>query len=797
MSIEEPPGGPAGSVGDAVHDAEIAITTHGVVHVTAGDWGSLGYGQGWACGRDNLPVIADQVLKANGRRARFHGEGPQGAHVASDFGYRMLGLRERAAALRDAQPGWIADLVSGYVAGYNRAVSEADPDALPAWCRGAGWIREIDELDFWAHIGDVTLMASGRNLAQLIGRAEAPGPDGPVPPSPMEALGPDAPGASNGWAVGGDVTASGGGMVLANPHFPWYGEARFWECHLRIPGEYDTYGVSLLGTPGVQIGFNKDLAWTHTFSRGHRFTLAKLELAAGEPTAYRHGDDIRRMQPEDHVVEVADGDGGIRTVQRRLWRSHMGPMLNMPLLGWSNELGFTFRDANDDNSAVLEQFLRMGRAGSVGEMRRVFHEVKGLPWVNTMAADRHGDAWYTDASATPALGEDARTRFRARLEDDFVAALLYRNRIALLDGSDPGDEWLDLPGARSPGLLPPDALPEIHSRTIVANANDSHWLNCTEEVLEGYSPMGGLERTPRSLRTRQNLRRARALIERGSLTIGDLLGELWSNASMSAELLADAVVQRCAGAGEVTVEGHTADLDAAARVIDGWDRCFDLGSRGAVLWREFMGSLPESAWLDAGPLFEQPFDAEHPLDTPFGLAPAPLQGEDPVRHAMGHALRVLDAAGIRPDSPLGEVQWADRNGRRVPVHGGGECEGMLNVLAPSGALPPASLEPMPETPVRIPGREGTGLAEGGYRVTYGTSFVMAVELTEDGPRGVGLLAYGQSCDPESVHHADGTEAYAAKQTRHLCFTDSQIAADPDLERFRLSSPWVPASSPLA
>jgi acyl-homoserine lactone acylase PvdQ len=122
---------------------------------------------------------------------------------------------------------------------------------------------------------------------------------------------------------------------------------------------------------------------------------------------------------------------------------------------------------------------------------------------------------------------------------------------------------------------------------------------------------------------------------------------------------------------------------------------------------------------------------------------------------------------------------------------------MLNVLAPSGALPPASLEPMPEAPVRIPGREGTGLAEGGYRVTYGTSFVMAVELTESGPQGVGLLAYGQSCDPESVHHADGTEAYAAKQTRPLRFTDSQIAADPDLERFRLSSPWVPASSPLA
>ena len=66
-------------------------------------------------------------------------------------------------------------------------------------------------------------------------------------------------------------------MVVANPHFPWGGEARFWECHLTIPGELDVYGVSLLGTPGVQMGFNAGVAWAHTFSRGHRFTVQQLE----------------------------------------------------------------------------------------------------------------------------------------------------------------------------------------------------------------------------------------------------------------------------------------------------------------------------------------------------------------------------------------------------------------------------------------------------------------------------------------------------------------------------------------
>ena len=783
-----------GSIGDDAFEAHLAVTTHGVVHVTAGDWGSLGYGQGWACARDNLPVIADQVVKANGRRALHHGEGLQESHVASDFGYRMLGLVERAPALRSAQPEWIAELVGGYVAGYNRAVAELDRSRLPAWCGDGSWIRPIGELEFWAHIGDVTLMASGRNLAQLIGRAEAPGPDGPVPPSPIEALGSGAPASSNGWALGGDASASGGGMVFANPHFPWYGEARFWECHLRIPGTYDTYGASLIGTPGVQIGFNRDVAWTHTFSRGHRFTLASLELVAGDATSYRHGDDVREMVPEEHVVEVADGAGGVTTRTRRLWRSHMGPMLNMPLLGWSLETGFTFRDANADNHSVLEQFLRMGQSTSIDDMRRTFHEVKGLPWVNTMAADRHGDAWYTDASATPALSPEAQQRFRERTTDDFVAALLYQNRIALLDGSDPGDEWLDIPGARSPGLVAPEDLPELHTRSVVLNANDSHWLNAPGVLLEGYTPMGGLERTPRSLRTRQNLRRARALAERGSVTNEDLIAELWSNASLSAELLVDPVVQRCTGPGSVVVEGHEADLDAAAQVLANWDRTFDLDSRGAALWREFMGSVGEGAWLDAGPLFAEAFDPGRPLDTPLGLAPAPREVEDPLHHAMGHAMRVLAAAGIAADAALGEVQWAIRGTERVPVHGGGECEGMLNVLAPSGALPPASLEPMGDPPVRIPGRDNTGLGKGGYQVSYGTSFVMVVDLGGDQPEAEGLLAYGQSCFPDSPHHVDGTRAYSAKATRPLRYTDDQIAADPELRSFTLSSATGPDAS---
>lgn len=774
--------------GNGRYAADIRWTTHGVAHVKADTWGGLGFGQGYACARDHLPTIADQIVKVRSERARYHGPGADGAHVASDLGYLVLGVVARAEAFRAAQPPEVRDLIEGYVAGLNGWREEAEAtDALPEWCAGAGWIRPISELDLYAYLGDMALMGSGRNLVGIIGRAEAPGPDGPAPPSPLSALGGDPAGASNGWALGRDVTASGHGIVMANPHFPWSGEARFWECHLTLPGELDVYGVALLGAPGVQMGFNRDMAWSHTFSRGHRFTLAQLRLVPGRPTAYVHGDDEREMEPTTYSVSAADGDGGQTTVERTLWTTHHGPMVNLPLLGWGTEVAFTYRDANLDNTAVITQFLAMDRATSTTDLERSFAEVQGLPWVNTLAADRTGRAWYMDASATPALSPEAQERFRTRVATDPIAALLYENRVALLDGSDPGDDWVDLPGARSPGLVPHDQLPQLERADYVVNANDSHWLTHPDALLEGYSVLHGFERIGQSLRTRQNLRTVARLAADGSQTVASVLDAVLSNDSLSAEMLRDDVVSRLEAAGTAEVEGTTIDLHPAADVLRAWDGRVDLTSAGAALWRETVAGFPEADLRQAGALFATPFDPDDPVATPARLTPAPGDGPDPVAAVVAHAVVALERAGVAIDAPLGDVQWAQRGEHRVPVHGGGEGDGVCNVLAPLGALAGTSLEPGPP-PLEIQaGRsDRTGLRAGGYRCTYGTSFLMVVELTDDGPRGRGLLAYGQSGDARSPHHVDGTRAYADKATRPLLFDEADVLADPELVETRVT-----------
>lgn len=46
---------------------------------------------------------------------------------------------------------------------------------------------------------------------------------------------------SNGWAFGKEMSENGRGMLLANPHYPWFGTNRFWEKHLTISEKMAKY----------------------------------------------------------------------------------------------------------------------------------------------------------------------------------------------------------------------------------------------------------------------------------------------------------------------------------------------------------------------------------------------------------------------------------------------------------------------------------------------------------------------------------------------------------------------------
>ncbi len=749
------------------YEARVRRTAYGVPHIVAEDLGSLAFGQGYAFAADNACALADQVLKVRGERARFFGRGDDDVHVDSDFAYRHLGLLDVAKDALAAQPAEAREMIRGYAAGYNAFLVE-QPGRVPSPCRGADWLRPLSEVELMAYYVDLSLLGSSRQLLPMIATATPPSAGAlrsvrtGFPDLKRPGMG------SNGWAIGGDRSAHGGGLLVGNPHFPWEGELKLGEVHLTVPGELDVYGATLMGVVGVLVGFNEHVAWTHTVSFAPRMTLYALSLHPGDPTAYLYDDEVRPMRAQEHVIEVRAEDGSLHEERRTLWRTHWGPMLDMPLYGWGSDVAFSYRDANLESAGFVEQFRRMSVASSVAQLRAAHDDVQGIPWVHTIAVDDAGDALYADGSTVPNVSDAALARWLERRESDFYTRMLRERGAVLLEGSGVEAEWVDDPRAARPGILPFEEAPLLLRRDFVVNANDNHWLANPASPLEGYSPLYGDERTPRGARTRMNL----MLVQEGDapLTREEATERLLSNRGLHAELLLDEVLARCP-----RDEEADAERAAACALLAAWDRRYDEDSVGAVLFRELLGAFGHDAMKDAGALYQVAFDPDDPVATPRALAAPPPQGEDPLLAALDTALQHLHDAGLAPDARLGDVQHLSRAGLVTPIHGGAEIDGVANIVGQTSLPSTLDVAAAPDLLV-----DETALSAGGYEIDYGGSFVFTVELGADGPQAEALLIYGQAGDPTSPHFGDQLPLYREKTLRPVLFSEEEIAADPGL-----------------
>ncbi|PKH98022.1 acylase, partial [Shewanella sp. 11B5] len=71
----------------------------------------------------------------------------------------------------------------------------------------------------------------------------------------------------------------------------------------------------------------------------------------------------------------------------------------------------------------------------------------------------------------------------------------------------------------------------------------------------------------------------------------------------------------------------------------------------------------------------------------------------------------------------------------------------------------------------------SGLTAEGYQVRYGSSWMMTVSFTDDGPKAKGILTYSESSNVLSPSFSDQSELYSStKQLRPLLFTEAEIQA---------------------
>lgn len=747
--------------------AELARTGHGLVHVRANDFRGLGYGLAYAYAQDNLCMFADSLLTVRGERSAFFGPEAQATKAingeygaASDFftlknedsdfffkGYLdILQLRQGfAAASQEAR-----DYLAGYVAGYNRYLRDY-AGRYPAACANAKWVRPISIDDMYLVLAEKALHATGEVFAAEIvaGATDA----GTVPVvsqastimdpgflrARLERLTSEKLG-SNGLALGRDITANGKGILLGNPHYPWTSTDRFYQVHLTIPGSYDAMGVILGGIPLVVIGFNRDIAWTHTVTTAVHFTTFKLALDPADPshTTYLIDDVPSKLTARTVTIDSLEPDGSLRKRSKTFYSSEQGAVLVKPEAGlaWTTSSVHVLADPNRNNTRLIDQWIAIGRSANVHQLKAALDRIVGLPWVNTIAADRYGETLYADASVVPRVGPER-----------FASDCLLTPALLTFDGSRSDCSWGSDAGA-PPGLFAPSNGPWMIRTDYVGNSNDSYWLTNARELMTGpapagFSPLYGQTGIEQKLRTRIGFKQLEeSIAQKRKLAIPDVQQLAYGNRVHAAELVLPQLLPLCAGSTD-------RDVASACRVLSRWDRRANLGSRGAVLFREF--------WNEAATIpnkWAVPFDAADPVNTPSGVNKAAASA---MLAAVRNAALKLRSLQIPLDGKLGDFQGETRNGIRVPLHGAiGDIDGSYNSIHMS-----------------------TDLQVGGYHdVKWGTSYVQTVGFDDAGPVAQGMLLYGQSTDRASRWYADQVPLYSRKQWVTLPFHWETIRADP-------------------
>ncbi len=782
------PGAAATQVGDtgagqsraaASYRATITRTRHGIPHVVARNWGSLGFGHGFATAETNLCNLADTLITGRGERSRWLGADARyedqvtlsATNLQTDALFTDIRNREVVESLiadPERGPGKQARaMVRGYVAGVNkyiRSVGGADGVKDPT-CRGKGFIKpDVTPLDLWYGVYAANLLAStGVFVPQIVDAAppvsggELPGTSASAsfqePPSTLpsedallKGLGkdPKSPFGSNATAVGGKATTTGRGMLLGNPHFPWRGRYRFEQAHLTIPGTYDVAGGSLIGSPVVNIGWNRNVAWSHTVSTAYRFTPYEYKTLA-DPMTYATDHGPEQLDHRTVSITAKQPDGSLEEVEEDLYRTDEGYVLDDAdvLMPWLPTGFFAIRDANAEHLRTVDTFLNMGKARNVRDLIARQDKAGGMPWVNTTAADRFGDTVYADHSVVPHVTDEM---FQQCLTP--VGLALYDQAgLPGLDGTRAQSDcaWGTDADASRPGIFGDSNLPEAYRRDWVANANDSYWLPNPKQRLEGFDRIIGCEKCERTLRTRMVYRYVidRLLGKDGrrgrKVSHRDLLGFEHQNRVFGAELAKrdDDLVEVC----EAADGGESCDVLAA------WDGHSNRDSVGTHIFQEFMLRA-----LDAStPIWQVPFDPSDPVNTPRDL----IEDNPEVIQAMSDALDYLADKGVAPATPWGKLQVAGDDGAPPISLGGGDgFIGNANVVSS-----------------RMPGANQDRLVP----VSYGSSHIQGIAFRNRGRVSARtILTYSQSTDPTSPWSADQTRLFGRQQWVTFPFTKAQV-----------------------
>ncbi len=585
---------------------QIAWDSWGVPHITANTTEELFFAQGWAQMQNHANLILDLYGSSRGKGAEYWGE----KKLQNDILIHTLGFEELAGEWEKTEDPETKSMYITFVNGMN-AYAEAHPEAIDDNYKIVLPLTTKDLRMHGMYVVFTRFIAGGD-----LGRVQR-WPD----------MG------SNTIAVGPKHSASGNAMLIQNPHLPWFHEFLFFESHLKL-NEKNMYGVTLVGFPGIAIGFNENLGWSHTNNTIDNADTYELELKDG---GYLLDGERQEFEVSSKTIKIKQENGTLVDKEIPIMKTVHGPVVNK-----TDGIVLALRMVGLDRSNMFLQWWKMINSSNFIEFENAL-KMAQLPFWNVMYADKEGDIFYLFNGLVP-----------KRSSGDWN----YWDRI--IPGGKSEDVWTEV---HSYSDLPKLKNPEIGW---LQNANDPPWTCTIPLTLNPDNYPSYMAPQYMSFRPQ---RAARMLMEDESITFDELVDD-----KLSTHLeLADRILDDLFAAVD---NSDSEKAKEAKTVLEQWDRNADTNSKGMVLF--FNWARKFNPWNSAN--YTENWSLEKPNTTPDGLS-------DPEG-----AVLLLEKAAIETESKFGSmgIPWGDfyrinYNGKNLPANGADDSFGVFRVAWPGGS----------------------------------------------------------------------------------------------------------------
>lgn len=632
---------------DLATKVEIRRDEWGVPHVVAPTEEGAALAMGYVQGEDYPDLLPELFTAATAESAKYFGS----KYAQRDL--QVLRYRffedsvERFGTLRPD----IQAVLNAFAAGYNWALAKQDPAVLAAqpWKRpitGAhvlAYGRALIILEFVFRINQVANMSEGG-----AGGAESASADSVAPwygAGGDRDRGEESLPGSNMWAIGRARSASGKGILLANPHLEWSGPQTFYEAHVIVPGVVNLSGCTLLGSPGITIGFNEFLGWSHTVNLFDSHDLFSLTPDPADPKRYLYDGLSLPLEERTFEIEVKNAKGELEKRTDTTLFCHFGPVLRV-----KDGVNYALKMPNDREIGIVEGWHRLGRSRNLAEFQSALDQMS-LPMFNVAVADRQGNCYYL---------------FNGRIPERATGVDWTKPQVA-----SSALEWTFVhPRADLPSLEnPPNGY--------VQNCNDAPWYTNARTLIDKHRFPSYVSKDVMGLRTQLSLK---MLEEDDSITLEEVKAYKFNTLCLGAAWFKNDLI----AALEPAAAGDP-KIGEAIAILRAWNDRADIDARGAMLFEHWLKNYVGKA----KPKWAKEFDPADPIGTPRGLG-----DPDAAVAAMKTAIEKMMATCGRLDPAYGDVNRLIRGDKSFPLAGGLGQWGYFRVLA---------LQDVPKEEAKTPG----------------------------------------------------------------------------------------------